>query len=604
MKKVVIITLNYNGKKDTLEFLESLKILRTTNPSTSLGASYELRTIVVDNGSSDGSVSSIHTQYPGVDILQTGSNLGFARGFNKGLEYAKIWGADYFLVINNDTKVNDPNLLEELIKTARSDPKIGLVSPKIYFAPGFEFQKDRYKSSDIGKVLWYAGGYFDWNNVASVHRGLDEVDKGKYDDVGKTELISGACFLIKKEVLEKVSGFDEKYFLYFEDSDFQKKVTDAGFKKYYNGEVSIYHKVSRSTGIGSDLTDYYHSRNRLIYGMEYGNNKLKFALLREALWLLLFGRRAQRKGILDFFLGTTGSGDMIENPQDIDPDLIGVEYPLKLSIGIVNYNTADLLKKLLISIFKKASGFDPKTMEVIVLDNGSDDNLKEVIKDYLPKIKYLENKVNEGFSKGYNKTIKYSQGKYYLMLNSDIEILENGLSELVKAEDEFKGKVIVGGKLTFPDGGIQDSAFNLPTITGAFKQYFLAKKGAYFMYQPLGENPVKVEGLVMACFLIPKPIIINVGLLDEGLFIFFEDIEYARRLKKFGIPIYFVPKARFIHVHGGSTKRIGKEKSYKLLQKSAAIYHGPLYYKLLSLVLRIGQKIGRVETPRSRWINK
>lgn len=82
--KIAIITVNYNGKKDTLELLASLCKLPTTN--------YQLLTIVVDNGSGDGSVSTIHKQFPEVDILQTGDNLGFAGGYNKGLNYAKIWG--------------------------------------------------------------------------------------------------------------------------------------------------------------------------------------------------------------------------------------------------------------------------------------------------------------------------------------------------------------------------------------------------------------------------------------------------------------------------------------------------------------------------------
>ena len=91
--KIAIITVNYNGKKDTLEFLESLKELGTRN--------LELRKIVVDNASSDGSVPAIHEQFPEVDIIQTGANLGFSGGYNKGIEYARIWGADYFLLINN-----------------------------------------------------------------------------------------------------------------------------------------------------------------------------------------------------------------------------------------------------------------------------------------------------------------------------------------------------------------------------------------------------------------------------------------------------------------------------------------------------------------------
>lgn len=583
MFKVAIITVNFNGKKDTLGFLVSLSKLRTTN--------YELRTIMVDNGSTDGSVSAIRTLYPEVDILQNGTNKGFAGGYNRGLDYAALWGADYFLIINNDTLIKDSNLLEELIKTAQSDPNIGLVSPKIYFAPGFEFHKDKYSEGDLGKVIWYAGGSFDWNNIGSVHRGIDQVDKGKYAKVSQTGLISGACMLIKKQVLGKVSPFDENLFLYFEDSDFQIRVREAGFKTYYNGKVSIYHKVSRSTGIGSPITDYYHTRNRLFFGMKYGKIRTKFALLREAFRLILFGRPAQRSGVLDFYLGVKGAKFKDGNGK----------YPLKLSIGIVNYNTADLAKKLLESIFEKDSGFDENSMEVIVLDNGSSDNLKKIIKEFLPKVKYLENKVNEGFSKGYNKTIRFSKGEYYLMLNSDIEVLKGGLTQLIKAEDEFGGDAVLGGKLIFPDGSDQDSSFHLPNIAGALQEYFLKKKGSYFLYLPKGENPINVEGLVMACLLIPQKVINQVGLLDEGTFIFFEDVEYCRRLKKFGVPIYFIPSAKFIHHHGGATKRIGAEKAYALLKAGARHYHGEAYYLFLSWVLKFGQKLARVKTPVSRW---
>ncbi len=583
MKKVAIVTLNYNGKKDTLDLLESLKSLKAED--------CELKTIVVDNASSDGSVSAIHSQFTKVDILQTGANLGFAGGFNKGLEYAKIWGADYYLIINNDALIKDSSLLEELIKTVNSDEKIGLVSPKIYFAPGFEFHKNKYNQQDRGNIIWYAGGKFDFDNIGSIHRGLDEVDTGLYDQIEQSEIFSGACVLIKKEVFEEVGFFNEDYFLYFEDSEFAKKVTDTGFKIYYNGKISIYHKVSQSTGIGSNITDYYHTRNRLIFGMKYTSFKTKFALLRESIRLFLFGREPQRKGILDFYLGAKIAPDKSKD----------FEYPLKLSIGIVNYNTADLTKKLVESIFKKDSGFNSETMEIIVLDNGNIDTCKEEIKEFLPKIRYLKNKENEGFTKGYNKTIKYSLGEYYLMFNSDIEVLKGGISELIKAEDEFKGDAVLGGKLVFPDGSGQDSVFHLPTVSGAFSEYFLNKQGSYFMSLPSNDKPTLVEGLVMACYLIPKKVLSKVGLLDEGTFIFFEDIEYARRLKQFNIPLYFIPTARFIHHHGASTKRIGTEKSIEHLQKAAIHYHGQFYYFLLTWVLRIGQKLGKVKTPVSRW---
>lgn len=587
MKKVAIITVNYNGKSDTLELLESLNKLNSD--------SYKLWTIVVDNASNDGSVPAIHKQFPDIDIIQTGANLGFGEGYNKGLEYAKIWGADFFFLINNDSITADPKVLEKLIMVLEKDPTVGIAAPKILFEKGFEFHKDRYPDKDLGKVIWYAGGEFDWDNIQSIHRGLDEVDHGQYDQIEETFFISGACLLIKKEVLKKISGFDGQYFLYFEDADFCRQVKSLGFKLYYVGQTFIYHKVSRSTGIGSVLTDYYHSRNRLIFGLKYAKPRTKFALLREALKLLIFGRPAQRQGVLDFYLGIRGSVRTfhIEGGK--------VEYPLRLSIGIVNYNTPDLTKKLLESIFKKGSGFNPENMEVIVLDNGNIDPALPQLKEYADKFKYLKNLENEGFSKGYNKTIKYALGEYYLMLNSDIELLENGLSELTQAADQFRGEAVLGGRLIFPDGSKQDSAYHLPTLTGAFKEYFLKQLGSYFMFQPVGDKPKKVEGLVMACLLIPKKILVKVGLLDEGTFIFFEDIEYCRRLKQFGVPLYFVPSARFIHHHGASTKKLGLEKATSMLEKSAIRYHGKFYYTLLTFLLRLGQKLGRVKTPVSRW---
>jgi len=596
MFKVAIITVNYNGKENTLELLKSVEQLNTVNCEPH-APPLEVKTVVVDNASSDNSVSEIHKKFPQVDVLQTGANLGFGEGLNKGIDYGKIWGADYFFVINNDSIIGDPDILQKLIKVFKKDPKIGVVAPRVLFQKGYEFHKDRYEQKDLGKVIWYGGGSFDWDNVASIHRGIDEVDSAQYDLEEETDFITGACFLVKKEVLEKVK-FDGEYFLYFEDADFNKQVKEIGFKLYYLGKTFIYHKVSQSTGIGSNLTDYFHSRNRLIFGFRYAKLRTKFALLRESLKLLILGRKYQRMGILDFYLRISGPipGAKLNHPPGGQ-----IEYPFKLSIGIVNYNTADLTRKLLDSIFEKGSGFNENNMEVIVLDNGKVDPSLEKIKEYLPRIKYLKNEENEGFSKGYNRTIKFSLGENYLMLNSDIEVLNGALSEMVKVAEQFKGEAVLGGKLVFPDRTKQDSAFHLPTIWGALQEYFLKKKGSYFMFEPEGERVSKVEGLVMACFLIPRKVLEKAGLLDKSKFIFFEDIEYCRRLKELDIPIYYVPTAKFIHHHGASTKKIGLDKATSFLTQSSIKYHGKFYYFLLTFVLRLGQLIGRVKTPISRW---
>lgn len=287
MTKVAIATVNWNRKEDTLEFLESLKKLDTKG--------ILVKTFVVSN-----------QKLFGIDVILKKQNRGSAGGYNDGVRAGLKWGADYFLLVNNDILVSDPKLLQSLFKTAQSDQKTGAVSPKMYFAPGFEFYKDRYFKSDRGRVIWYAGGRFDWNNINSSHRGIDEVDIGQYDTIEETGFTSGSCVLVKRAIFDQGIFWNESLFAYLDDNDFQEKIKRAGFKLYYDGGVSVYHKVSQTSGIGSPISDYYITRNRLIFGMRYASLRTKFNLLREAFRLLFFGRSMQKRGIMDFFIGKRG----------------------------------------------------------------------------------------------------------------------------------------------------------------------------------------------------------------------------------------------------------------------------------------------------------
>ncbi len=571
MNKLAIVTVDFNGHEDTLALLESLK-----------GISWEgeVKIIVVDNGSKN----PLKDLPAGIELIQTGKNLGFAGGYNRGLRYAYQWGADYFLLINNDTFVEDKNLATTLARVF-ADKAALAVSPKIMFAPGFEFFKDRYSRSEKGKVIWYAGGSFDWKNVMGVHRGIDEVDKGQYNQVEEVDFVSGCCLMVAREALAKVGYFDEGLFAYFEDADWIERIRRAGFKLFYCGKTAIYHKVSQTAGVGSAMTDYLITRNRLYFAMRYAPLRTKMAVIKQALGFTLFGRKTQRKGVVDWLLKKKGY--QAEEGG-------GPVYPFKLSVGIVNYKTVNLTRKLLTSIYSQSGRAE--NFEVILLDNASQDGCAKMVEKEFPQVKYIQNEVNCGFAKGYNQTIDYSKGEYFLMLNSDIEVLPGALTAMVKIEDEKKGNSALAGKLLFPDGTVQDSCFNLPTLTGAIKEYFFGVKGAYGMFSP--EKEVKVEAAVMASFLLPRKIINQVGKLNEGSFMYFEDIEYCRRLKKANIPVYFSPRAKFIHYLGASSKKQGITKSREFLRKGAVYYHGRLKYSLLWLILWLGQKLGRVATLR------
>lgn len=305
MKKIAVVILNWNGWEETKDCLRSITKVIKDN--------FNLEVIVVDNASSDGSLPKISKEGNnfksyriGFSLIENKENLGFAEGNNVGITKALDNRADYIVLLNNDTIV-DANLFKNLLEGVESEGA-GIVGPKIYFAKGYEFHKDRYKKDDLGKIIWFAGGKIDWNNVYSSHRGVDEVDAGQYDKKIETDFITGCCMFIKKEVFEKIGFFDEKYFLYLEDVDFCIRAKKAGYKLIYAPKAVLWHKNAQSSGHpGSKLHKYYQTRNRLLFGFKYGSIRAKVALFKEALRFLK-EEQIKRKAIVDFLTGRFGKG--------------------------------------------------------------------------------------------------------------------------------------------------------------------------------------------------------------------------------------------------------------------------------------------------------
>ena len=299
MEKAYIVIINYNGEKNTVECLDSLMKIQKGN--------FAIKTIIVDNYP-ENSIDIDEEKYKGLGlkVIFKSQNLGFSGGNNVGINYALENGADYVLLLNNDTLVK-PDFLLKLLDFAKKKKDAGIIAPKIYFAKGFEFHKDRYKSKDLGKVIWYAGGILDLKNVVGRHVGVDEVDQGHYNSPGETGFASGCCMLIKKEVFEKVGFLDEKYFLYYEDSEFCLRAKNSGFKVYYVPDSVVWHKNAGSAGgSGSDIQDYYITRNRLLFGNKYAPIRARTSLFREGLMLAIKGRPMQRLGAKDYFLKRFG----------------------------------------------------------------------------------------------------------------------------------------------------------------------------------------------------------------------------------------------------------------------------------------------------------
>lgn len=298
MHQVFIVIVNFNGLKDTLECLKSVKkcVVR--------GAKCKIA--VVDNGSKADDVRELK-KLKGIKLIESKVNTGFTGGNNLGIKYALKEGADYILLLNNDTTV-DKDFLEILLETADLYDNAGIFTPKIYFAPGFEFHKDKYSKQERGHVIWSAGGVIDWNNVYGQNYGVDDTDIGQYEKIQETHFATGAAMLVRKEVFEQIGFFDDKLFLYFEDVEFCQRAKAAGWKIMFVPDSKVWHKVSQSSGIGSDLNDYYITRNRLLFGTKFAPFRSKVALLRESVRLLKYGRKWQKIGALDFYKGKFGKG--------------------------------------------------------------------------------------------------------------------------------------------------------------------------------------------------------------------------------------------------------------------------------------------------------
>ena len=234
--KLSIITINYNGLKDTCELIDSIPF------------NNDLEVIVVDNASKKDEASYIFEKYPQVKVIRSQQNLGFAGGNNLGIKAAR---GKYLFFINNDTIFKEFNI-QALIDRLEFSPKIAVVCPKIRFAWG-------------SHPIQYAG-YTPLSNITVRNQaiGFGEEDHGQYDTAHPTPYAHGAAMLIKRKALEKVGLMPECYFLYYEELDWSMMFTRAGFEIWYDPACTVYHKESQATGQNSPLRTYYIVRNRLL----------------------------------------------------------------------------------------------------------------------------------------------------------------------------------------------------------------------------------------------------------------------------------------------------------------------------------------------------
>ena len=221
---VTVIVLNWNGKDLTIECLESLKQVNYSN----------FNILVVDNGSTDGSVELLKEKFPEVSILVLEKNLGYAAGNNRGFDSLKPDHPEFVIFLNNDTIVGE-NFIEPLVKQLLTHKKASQTVPKIYY-------------ENDPKLIWYAGGIVNLWTGSIYHLGIRQYDGPAYSKTHKTKYATGCCFCMRYEEFKEFGGFDEAFPMYSEDVDLSLWIRAAGKQVWFVPNSKIWHKVSASLG--------------------------------------------------------------------------------------------------------------------------------------------------------------------------------------------------------------------------------------------------------------------------------------------------------------------------------------------------------------------
>ena len=223
LRSVNLFVLNWNGRDLTLDCLSSLANITYPN----------VKVYVIDNGSSDNSVTAIRNQFPDYEIIELPENYGFARGNNAGFELVKQ-KADYTIFLNNDTIV-DPNFVEPLINAMESNSTVKQSTPKIFYADNLDY-------------IWFGGGKVSLWAGWIRHLGIRQKDSMQFSFDRNVDYATGCCVCMRTVDFESIGMFDESFLMYGEDVDLSLRFRKQGGQILFVPESKIWHKVSSSIG--------------------------------------------------------------------------------------------------------------------------------------------------------------------------------------------------------------------------------------------------------------------------------------------------------------------------------------------------------------------
>lgn len=478
---------------------------------------YEI--IVIDNASTDETpdylrvVSSAHSN---IRIIDNKENLGFSKACNQGIKASK---ADYILLLNNDT-LPFPGWLGNMVAEIRQSPDIGAVGSCLLFP-----------DSKLIQHVWVTIGNQNFQ-LAPYHSfryyNVDEMPElAKSRDVS---CVTAACMLLSRTAIEKTGLFDEEYINGFEDVDYCIRLGQAGFRLRYCAGSRLYHYESMTENRNSNDIENWKRLNKKWLGTVNWDESLKETLeanrlidIKREQVLDTINRKKSESGI---FIETKPQGEAVD-----------------FSIIIPVHNNLNYTRKCIEGIFKTKGN---NRIEIIVIDNASEDDTQQYLQSLGSKIRYIRNETNVHYARVNNQGAKAAKGRYLLFLNNDTEPFPGWLEAFSEEFGRNSMTAAQGAKLLYEDGTVQHAGMvfgpgrNRPAVP--YHAYITADAD-----MPFVNRKRKVQFVTGAALAVRKEIFESIGGFDEEYIFGWEDTDLCMNINILGLDIIYNPDAVLYH---------------------------------------------------------
>ncbi len=491
-----------------------------------------VETILVNKPSGDGTEQLVAEKHPWVRLISH-EIFGIAEMRNVGLRAAR---GRYCLILDADTELL-PGCLDALVAFMDANRRVGGCGGHTTRLDGqIEYNVKRFYDLTTVVVRRSPLQKF-WPNNPWNRRHL-MMDKD-HERPFHGDWMAGACFCMRREAIEQVGLFDEKYYFGFEDVDWCWRAKRAGWRIAFNPRARIIHKVQRLSDRGLNRLALEHLKSGLRFWRKVHNQGLNWAWPERPTFPV---RRHEPPS------GTDG-----ERPD--------------ASVIIVNYNAAPLLADCLRSLEEAAPRH---RLEVLIVDNASADNSVDLARNWHPDPARIDtpiifaNTENLGFTGGNNQGLRRAAGRHLILLNNDTVVFPGAFSEAIDYLDAHPDVGAAGLQLLNDDGSIQLSCRRFPSFSQAlFNRYSLLTRlfpdnrfSRSYLMTDFGHDRIQdVDWVSGACLTLRREVLDTVGPLDERFFMYSEDVDFCYRVWQAGWRVTYLPFARVTHLIGGSSRR-------------------------------------------------